>query len=58
MVKEEKLDESPKDNYKLADVTVQTKVMVVNSQENKAITIEESLVDILNKLDKILKAVA
>ena len=58
MVKEIEEKETPKETYSIAEVTTQTKPMIVNLKENKALSDLEFQLEVLNKLDKIIKAVA
>ena len=50
-------EDSPKENFIVAEVPIQTKPMVVNSKENKVISDVDFQMEVLNKLDRILKSI-
>ena len=58
MVEEKSKEVKPKEKYVLKEVVTQTDIAIGTSDNNEVFTDKELLLEILNKLDKIERAVA
>lgn len=58
MVEEKTKEVKPKEKYVLKEVVTQTDIAIGTSDNNEVFTDKELLLEILNKLDKIERAVA
>jgi hypothetical protein len=58
MVEEKTKEVKPKEKYVLKEIVTQTDIAIGTSDNNEVFTDKELLLEILNKLDKIERAVA